>query len=271
MSTATDDIQHRTSMLTVQQQQALQKGPILPPLSPTAKRLFLVRHGEVVNPGGDRAVFYGCMDVPLSPLGEQEATAAAVYLSQYDLSHVFCSPLRRAVYGAEQVAAWQRASSQTTTTTTTANRSIVPLDGFKELDRGAWCGKTKDEIGAALMAAFDTGDDESVTPHGGESLVALQRRVMAALRTHVLETMPPGRAAALVSHLQVTRCLLAAAGQVPLSQMTTIPVATASVTCIDYEDNNNNDNNDADGPRTTIHFQSFKPEAGLSQSKDGAN
>jgi broad specificity phosphatase PhoE len=88
----------------------------------------------------------------------------------------------------------------------------------------------------------------------------------------VLATTPPGHAAALVSHLQVTRCLLAQAlGTVPLAQMTTIPVATASVTCIDYEDDGGDDNENADGPRATVHFQSFKPEAGLSQSKDGAN
>lgn len=48
-------------------------GPDLPPLSSTAKRLFLVRHGEVINPGGEKPVFYGCLDVSLSPLGETEA------------------------------------------------------------------------------------------------------------------------------------------------------------------------------------------------------
>ena len=84
------------------------EGPALPPLAPTAKRLFLVRHGEVINPGGDRPVYYGALDVPLSPLGQQEATAAARYLAQYALAHVFCSPLSRAVYGAEQIAQLQQ-------------------------------------------------------------------------------------------------------------------------------------------------------------------
>ena len=48
-------------------------GPELPPVDPGSKRLFLVRHGEVINPGGDKPVFYGCLDVKLSPLGEMEA------------------------------------------------------------------------------------------------------------------------------------------------------------------------------------------------------
>ena len=34
------------------------EGPDVPPISATAKRLFLVRHGEVINPGGDRPVYY---------------------------------------------------------------------------------------------------------------------------------------------------------------------------------------------------------------------
>ena len=67
--------------------------PELPPIAPTAKPLFLVRHGEVINPGRDRPVFYGAMDVPLSPLGEGEARAAAQFLQQYDLQKIACSPL----------------------------------------------------------------------------------------------------------------------------------------------------------------------------------
>ncbi len=53
-------------------------GPELPPLSSQSKRLFLVRHGEVINPGGDKPVFYGCMDVKLSPLGEMEAKVSVL-------------------------------------------------------------------------------------------------------------------------------------------------------------------------------------------------
>jgi len=49
------------------------KGPELPPIPPMSKRLYWIRHGEVINPGGDKAVFYGSMDVSLSPFGELEA------------------------------------------------------------------------------------------------------------------------------------------------------------------------------------------------------
>ena len=228
-------------------------GPDLPPISSTAKRLFLVRHGEVINPGGDRRVYYGAMDVPLSRLGEKEAQAAGQYLKglDADIDVVVSSPLARAVYGAERVLEQQ---------SNVAEPEVWVLEGFKELDRGAWCGQTKDEIGEEMMARFDACD-ESVTPEGGESYPYLKERVLKA-RDEVLEKLSPGRAAVIVSHLQVTRSILSEAMGIPTEEMTNLKVATASVSCIDY---------DADGSTQTVRFQSFKPDVGLQSSKDGAN
>lgn len=65
----------------------------LPPIPTNSKRLFLIRHGEVINPGGDKPVFYGCLDVKLSPLGELEAKVRTVSyginISEYSLFHNF--------------------------------------------------------------------------------------------------------------------------------------------------------------------------------------
>jgi broad specificity phosphatase PhoE len=230
-------------------------GPDLPPVEPMAKRLFLVRHGEVINPGGDRPVYYGAMDVPLSPLGEDEAKAAAAYLEQFDLEYVVSSPLSRAVFGAEQLLSMQSSDNSLETTA-----DIVQLEGFRELDRGSWCGKTLDEIGPDLMGRFDACD-ESVTPEGGESRLYVKQRVREA-RDTVLDMLSAGRAAAIVSHLQVTRSMLSDALDIPTDEMATLKVATASVTCIDY---------DMVTGAQTVHFQSFKPDVGLEKSNDGAN
>lgn len=227
------------------------EGPDLGPVPSTSKRLFLVRHGEVINPGGDRPVFYGAMDVPLSKLGEEEAKAAGQYLQQFDLEYVFASPLSRAVYGAEQILALQ-------STDTLSSDKVVTLEGFRELDRGSWCGKTKDEIGPENMARFDACD-ESITPEGGESYPFLKERVLKAI-DEVLTKMSPGRSAAIVSHLQVTRSILSEALGIPTNEMVNLPVATASVTCIDYDEGSQ-----------SVQFQSFKPDAGLRASNDGAN
>jgi broad specificity phosphatase PhoE len=233
-------------------------GPELPPVGVTSKRLFLVRHGEVINPGGDRPVYYGAMDVPLSPLGMDEAKAAADYLQNFDLELVVSSPLSRAVYGAEQVLA--RQPSRSTNNAGVPGGVVIPMEGFRELDRGSWCGLTKDEIGADMMARFDACD-ESVTPDGGESYPSLKERVLKA-RDEVLAKVSDGQAAAIVSHLQVTRCMLSDALGIPAEEMAGLKVATASITCIDY--------NFSTGTQT-VRFQSFKPDIGLKTSKDGAN
>lgn len=196
-------------------------------------------------------MYYGAMDVPLSPLGEQEAQAAARYLEQFDLEYVVSSPLSRAIYGAEQVLLRQPSSQ---------DKKIVILDGFTELDRGEWCGKTKEEIGAEFMARFDACD-ETVTPKGGESYPFLKQRVLQARNT-ILDLLSPGRCAVIVSHLQVTRCMLSDALDIPTSEMSKLPVATASITCIDYN---------AETKTQTVHFRSFKPNVGLQKSIDGAN
>ena len=229
----------------------MMNSPPLPDLTPTAKRLFLVRHGEVINPGGDRAVYYGCMDVPLSPLGEDEAVAAAQYLQQFNLQHVACSPLSRAIFGATKVMELQNPKLSSVD-------DLIVMEGFTEMDRGVWCGLTLEEIGPDVMARFDACD-ESVTPEGAESYPQLKTRVLKA-RDQLLYQVHPGRAAAIVSHLQVTRSMLSDAIRMPIEEMSKLKIATASITCIDY-----------DGDTQTVHFQSFKPDMGLAQARDGAN
>ncbi|EEC47900.1 predicted protein [Phaeodactylum tricornutum CCAP 1055/1] len=240
--------------------------PDLPPVSSTAKRIFWVRHGEVVNPGGDRPVYYGAMDVPLSELGQAEARAAGKYLKENTrLSHVFSSPLSRAIYGAEQVALAQSDGSKE------GLESVKVLDGFKELDRGDWCGKTKEEIGDDFMRRFDACD-ELVTPDNGESYNALKARVLKA-RDAVLQALQPGTSACVVSHLQVTRCVLSDALGIPTDKMVNLKIATASLTCIDYETSMGDDRGNEDGAGITqqVQYQSFKPQAGLATARDGAN
>ena len=214
------------------------------------------------------------MDVPLSPLGEQEAQAAAMYLQEFasDIDLVVSSPLSRAVYGADQVMEFLSTKPKSTTENEPSDTGIIPqrkqvtMEGFRELDRGSWCGKTKDEIGHDAMARFDACD-ESVTPDGGESYPFLKDRVLKA-RDEVLAGMSPGRAAVVVSHLQVTRSMLSEALDIPTNEMAGLKVATASVTCIDYDCDNDGE---SDQPKMVVQYQSFKPDIGLAKSKDLAN
>lgn len=233
-------------------------GPSLPAIPENSKRLFLVRHGEVINPGGDRPVYYGAQDVSLSPLGEEEAKASAIYLKQFNLQHIGSSPLSRAIFGANQVLQQQPSLSDT------EPRDLKVYNGFIELDRGSWCGKTKDEIGSDLMAKFDACD-ESITPLNGESYRTLKKRVLEA-RDEILDITDCGKASAVVSHLQVTRSMLSDALGLGVEEISSLKIGTASVTCIDYSVDG-----DSGELQQVVHFQSFKPDFGLEESSDGAN
>jgi broad specificity phosphatase PhoE len=251
----------------------------LPLVSKTTKRIFWIRHGEVINPGQsyNKSVYYGSMDVPLSIHGQQEAIAAGQCLSQYTFSNIYSSNLSRAIYGAEQILLLQN-KNQATDVEIVAH-DVIQVPDFMELNRGDWCGKTIDEIGKDLMEQFNQCN-ETVTPNNGESYRTFNDRVLHGRDTIVLQQLQYGQSCAVVSHLQVTRCIVGDALHIPMHEIYKIPISTASITCIDYiyDDPNNNkknsidDNNNISKPiQQIVHFQSYKPEIGKRDSIDNAN
>lgn len=56
-------------------------------------KIYLVRHGEVVN---KKNIIYGYLPLKLSPKGEREAKKAAVFLKDKKLGAILSSPLKRA-------------------------------------------------------------------------------------------------------------------------------------------------------------------------------
>jgi hypothetical protein len=50
-------------------------------------------HEDIINPGGDKPIVHGAMDMLLCPLSEEEARAALQVLQQYVLQHIVCSLL----------------------------------------------------------------------------------------------------------------------------------------------------------------------------------
>ena len=176
--------------------------PTIPPIPVNCKRLYLVRHGEVIPPGGKHGVLYGAIDVELSDLGKSEAIAAAEFLQDINLHQICSSPLSRAMYGASEV---MRLQEKLFMREMLFKKMLID-EGFTELSRGEWAGKTREQIGQEKMQRFNECD-LSVTPEGGESYPAVMKRVSAA-RDALLQATDVGRASCLVSHLQVTRCIL---------------------------------------------------------------
>ncbi|PCJ54001.1 MAG: hypothetical protein COA70_07640 [Planctomycetota bacterium] len=184
-------------------------------------RLFLVRHGAVQP--ARHGSFYGGTEVDLSPEGRIEAEKAAFQLQTIPLEAVYASPLSRAQYGAFQVLKGRKKLEMTT------------LDGFREIARGRWVGKTPAEVDAAYPKDRESHrlDPWNWRAHEGESLGDLRDRVLAC-RNQILEQHKDDATVALVSHMFPTRAILADAMQLDLPAWDEIEIPTGSVSLVEY-------------------------------------
>ncbi len=182
-------------------------------------RLFLVRHGEVAPEWSGR--IYGCMDVPLSATGEEQARRAAQRLRDVELDAVVHSGLARATFGAARLAEGRACATH------------VDSD-LREIDRGAWAGLSREEIDArepgALSAWF--GAPAATRPPGGESLEDLAQRVRP--RLDAWAAAHPGGGVACVAHLWVLRIAVGEALRLPLDGAPRLAVATGGMVVVDW-------------------------------------
>jgi alpha-ribazole phosphatase len=152
-----------------------------------------VRHGSVV--GAETRRFIGHLDVPLSPLGEDQVAALAARLRAVAFDAIYCSDLQRTRRTAEILAAPHR---------------LTPISdpALREFAMGRWDGLTADEIRALDRAAFDAwmGDVGRFQFPDGESLPDLEARVWPAFDTIV--TRHAGGTVAIVAHGGSNRAIL---------------------------------------------------------------
>jgi broad specificity phosphatase PhoE len=193
-------------------------------------RVFLVRHGAVdlTTPGMTfpKNCFYGGHNVPLSAYGEAEARAAAEMLADEKLEMVFSSPLSRAFYGAERVAERH-------------GLKVVQDERFKEVARGRWLGKTKDQINKEFPTDLKSfANDPTWKGHGGETYRELSTRVLDGLDSMLVAARSANATRiALVSHMWVTKSIVTDALSIHPDQQdkweeTQIP--TASISVLDF-------------------------------------
>lgn len=174
----------------------------------------LLRHGATVS--GNR--YCGITDVELTSRGWTQMTEALPKTAPWQ--HIISSPLQRCARFAHHLGA----------------RLGVQVDvesGFRELDFGAWEGRSAAQLlaqePAALQAFWD--DPLSHTPPGGESLRHLHTRVMAAW--HKLLPQHHGEHLLIVSHGGVIRVLLAHILNIPLRDLLRIDCPHASLNQIE--------------------------------------
>lgn len=183
--------------------------------------LILLRHGETVGQSSIR--LYGATDIALSPVGEQQAAAAAAALRSHAFSRIVSSPLQRARRTAEIVH-----SAQTTP------GALAVLADLREVDFGAWEGLTWAEV-----AERDPDNHrlwQQTRPHftypRGESRPDFLRRVQTAAREIPRD---PGPTLAVL-HKGVIKAVIAALTGIPYDEAVNLPVPLGSLHHLERRD-----------------------------------
>jgi probable phosphoglycerate mutase len=185
--------------------------------------LVLVRHG-VTDHTRERRFSGGLQSANpgLSDEGRDQMRTTADWLAPLGdrIDAVVASPVRRARESGEIL----------------AERLGVPIEeepGFAEMEFGTWDGLTFDEVAAAERPALEKwlgSLDER--PGGGESLVMVQERVLAALDR--LLARHAGRTVVVASHVTPIKVMAAEALQAPLTAVFRMELRPASVTVVTF-------------------------------------
>ena len=171
--------------------------------------IHLVRHAQHGLLGH---VLAGRMaGVELSAAGLAEAAALARHFTTIPARALLVSPLLRAEQTAAPVAA-------------ATGLSAVTDHAFTEVDFGAWTGQRFIDLeGAPRWRAWNTARGLAATP-GGETMLAVQARVVAALAGQVAL----GGTIIVVSHADVIKAALTHALGMPLDLMHRLEIGPAS-------------------------------------------
>lgn len=191
-------------------------------------RLFVVRHGQVAANREFRYV--GDRDDPLTELGRRQAGAIAEALASLrpggrplPVGRVLSSPRLRARDTAEAISA-------------ALGQQLEIDERLAEQSYGEWEGLTREEVRRLSSEHARHLDrielDPTLAPPGGESLSAAQRRVVSLVEE--LSGRGEERLVVLVSHVGPIKSLIAAALDLPLSNLRRLFLDLATLTVIDW-------------------------------------
>ena len=177
-------------------------------------RILAIRHGET-NWNADTRI-QGQLDIPLNEVGHAQAARMAQALAGEPVAAVYASDLSRA---------WETARYLGQAT----GLAVSPEPALRERAFGDFEGRTFAEIESALpeQARRLRQRDPHFTPHGGESLVMLRDRVVAAAER--LAAGHPGELIALVAHGGVMDVLYRAATRLDIEAPRTWVLANTAI------------------------------------------
>jgi probable phosphoglycerate mutase len=169
-------------------------------------------------------VFAGHYDLPLSPLGQEQAEKTALFLKEnFDPDEIYSSDLARALGTAKATALL-------------TGKEIVPMTALREIFAGEWEGKGFSQLEQQYADTYSVWktDIGNAIPDGGETVRQMASRVEKAVKQ--IAEQNDGKTVAVFTHatpIRVVQCLFS---QKPLSEMKHIPwVSNASVTRVTYE------------------------------------
>jgi len=162
-------------------------------MSPSATRIYLVRHGATQLTAEAR--FSGAEGADLSEEGRWQAAQLGERLREEGLTCAYCSPLSRSAVTARIIA-------------DRCGLSLEMRDGLREISHGHWEGLTRGEVEAKFGGEYASWEADPFTfaPERGESGVAVLARSLPVLREIV--TSHVGERVLVVSHKATIRLLL---------------------------------------------------------------
>ena len=177
-------------------------------------RIIAIRHGETTWNVDTR--IQGRLDIPLNATGRLQASRMALALKDEPITTVYASDLARAWETAQYLG---RAHGL----------EITPETGLRERGFGDFEGKTFAEIEALLPDQSQRWRkrDPEFAPAGGESLTALNKRVVEAAER--LAARHPGELIALVGHGGVMDVLYRAATRLHIQAPRTWSLGNAAI------------------------------------------
>ncbi|MET3769096.1 putative phosphomutase (TIGR03848 family) [Marisediminicola sp. UYEF4] len=187
--------------------------------------VILVRHGRTTA-NADGTLAGRTPGVLLDEIGRAQAAVTGERLAVVPLVGVVSSPLERCRQTAQLILDHQTGSL------------VTPVEeGITECDYGQWQGRSLGELAKeALWSVVQAQPSAAVFP-GGESLLAMQSRSVAAIRRHdaAFEAEHgPGAVWVAVSHGDIIKSILADALGMHLDLFQRINVGPASVSIVRY-------------------------------------
>ncbi|MGH3358443.1 MAG: MSMEG_4193 family putative phosphomutase [Nocardioidaceae bacterium] len=187
--------------------------------------MILVRHGRT-QANADGILAGRSKGVRLDDTGRDQARAVATRLAAVPLVSLVTSPLARTVETARAIAREQPDGLQ-------VRRDAA----VTECDYGEWTGRPIKDLAKQKLWKTVQSHASAVEFPGGESMVAMQSRAIAAARrwdASVADSHGANACFAIVSHGDVIKAILADAMGMHLDQFQRLVAAPASVSVIEY-------------------------------------